>query len=46
MSTVFIGQILSEYKDKAKPKDDTAALNWIDLEDIDNKILDLIPQCF
>ena len=39
MSTVFIGQIPSEYKDKAKSGDDAAALKWVDLDDIDNQNL-------
>ena len=37
MSTVFIGQISTNNKNEAKAGDDAGALQWIDLEDIDNK---------
>jgi 8-oxo-dGTP diphosphatase len=38
MSTVFIGQISTTNKNEAKAGDDAGAIQWIDLEDIDNKI--------
>jgi 8-oxo-dGTP diphosphatase len=38
MSTVFIGKISDNDKNEAKAGDDAGAIQWIDLEDIDNKI--------
>jgi ADP-ribose pyrophosphatase YjhB (NUDIX family) len=38
MSTVFIGKISDNDKNEAKAGDDAGAIQWIDLEDVDNKI--------
>ena len=38
MSTVFIGKISDNDKNEAKAGDDAEAIQWIDLEDVDNKI--------
>jgi 8-oxo-dGTP diphosphatase len=38
MSTVFIGQISENDKNKAQAGDDAEVLQWIDLDDINNKI--------
>jgi ADP-ribose pyrophosphatase YjhB (NUDIX family) len=37
MSTVFIGKISDNDKNEAKAGDDAGAIQWIDLEDVDNK---------
>jgi 8-oxo-dGTP diphosphatase len=39
ISTVFIGNIPADNKDKAKAGDDAEELEWIDLENIDNQNL-------
>ena len=39
MSTVFIGQISKNNKNEAKAGDDAGALQWINLDDIDNQNL-------
>jgi 8-oxo-dGTP diphosphatase len=37
MSTVFIGKISDNDKNEAKAGDDAGAIQWIDLEDVNNK---------